>query len=99
MRTRAKYISLVGALVGRDGWRIASGSSRSFLTRMQNMELPASLQTEIAPLLIVRETLNEHIHQADEKLEQLVKQDAVVKRLASGAGRRASNSDRLRRNC
>jgi transposase len=86
VRTRAKYISLIGALVQRDGWRLPSGSSRSFLTRIQNMQLPAALQTEVAPLLAVLETLNEQIHQADQKLEQLVKQDAVVKRLATVPG-------------
>ncbi len=51
VRTRTRYISLVGTLLRRDGFRIASGAARNFLTRLDALGLPALLLEEVAPLL------------------------------------------------
>jgi transposase len=86
VRTRAKYISLIGAIVRREGWRIPPGSSSAFLNRVKALELPKHLRTEIMPLLALMKTLNEQIKRADGQLEKIVKDDAVVKRLATVPG-------------
>jgi transposase len=84
--TRSKYISLIGALARREGYRIKSGVSRSFATRVEQAELPQHVLMQIEPLLIMLESLNKQIKQADEKLAEIVKDDEVVKRLTTVPG-------------
>jgi len=86
VRTRSKYISLIRALLRRDGLRIPAGSARSFLVRLAAMQTSAELQDEVAPLLVLLEGLNEQIERADDELAKLVKADPVVKRLTSVPG-------------
>lgn len=86
VRTRSKYISLIGALARREGCRIKSGVSRSFATRVGEAELPQHVLIQIEPLLIMLKSLNEQIKLADEKLVEIVKDDEVVKRLTSVPG-------------
>ena len=43
VRTRARYISLLGALVRREGLRVASGSAAGFLRRLDAAALPPPL--------------------------------------------------------
>ena len=86
VNTRTKYINLVRALLRREGWRIPSGTSATFSLRVEQLALPDHLQSEIAPLLALLQTLNEHIKQADQQLEQLVKEDQVVARLCTTPG-------------
>ncbi|MCA1626760.1 MAG: IS110 family transposase [Acidobacteria bacterium] len=86
VNTRTKYINLVRSLLRREGWRIASGTSATFSLRVEQLPLPDHLQGEIAPLLALLQTLNEHIKQADQQLEQLVKADQVVARLCTRPG-------------
>lgn len=86
VRTRAKYISLIGAIVRREGWRLASGSSRAFLTRLAQLALTAEMENEIAPLKTVMETLNEQIQQADQELATLVRADEQAQRLTTVPG-------------
>ena len=86
VRTRAKYISLIGALARREGCRIKSGSSANFLARLQEAGLPDRVMAQVEPLLALLRALNEQIEQADERLEQTVKADRVVKRLCSVPG-------------
>jgi transposase len=86
VRTRAKYISLIGAIVRREGGRIPPGSSSAFLNRVKALELPKHLRAEIMPLLALMKTLNEQIKHADDRLEKIVNEDEVVKRLATVPG-------------
>lgn len=86
VRTRAKYISLIRSLLRRDGLRISSGTARSFLVRLAALSLSDELRQEVAPLVLLMDTLNEQIKQADDALAQLVTEDAVVKRLTSVPG-------------
>lgn len=86
VRTRSKYISLIRSLLRRDGLRIAPGAARSFTARLAAVPLPAELQAEIAPLLVLMEALNEQIKRADDELAQVVKEDPRVKRLTSVPG-------------
>jgi transposase len=86
VRTRSKYISLIGALARREGCRIKSGASRSFATRVEEAELPQHVLIQAEPLLIMLKSLNEQIKLADEKLAEIVKDDEVVRRLTSVPG-------------
>lgn len=86
MRTRSRYISLVGTLLRRDGFRVPSGAARNFLARLEAMELPASLLDEVAPLLELMRALTEQIKRADERLTEVVKGDEVVARLCTVPG-------------
>jgi transposase len=84
--TRAKYLSLIGALARREGCRIKSGVSRNFAARVEQAELPRHVLIQIEPLLIMLKSLNEQIKLADEKVAEIVKDDEVVKRLTTVPG-------------
>jgi len=71
--TRTKFISLSRALVRREGLRIRSGSTGTFLKRLSELELPHPLQREIAPLLRLLTHLNAEIQKADEALRKHVR--------------------------
>jgi transposase len=86
VRTRSKYISLIRALVRRDGLRVAAGTARSFAVRLDRLPLSAQLRAEITPLVTLLEAVNDQLQQADDELAQLVKDNAVVRRLTSAPG-------------
>jgi transposase len=86
VRTRAKYISLIGALARREGCRIPAGVSRSFAARVEQAEMPQHVLVQIEPLLIMLKSLNEQIKLADEQVAEIVKDDEVVKRLTTVPG-------------
>lgn len=86
VRTRAKYMSLIGALARREGCRVPTGYPEGFVARVEKLELPAPLTLEVTPLLTVMKTLNEQIKEADKKLAAIVKENAVVNRLCSVPG-------------
>jgi hypothetical protein len=46
VQTRARYISLIGALLRREGLRVASGNAASFTRRVGRLALPGRLQSE-----------------------------------------------------
>jgi transposase len=86
VRTRSKYISLIGALARREGCRIKAGPSPSFARRVAEAGLPAHTLVQIEPLLVMLGVLNEQIKLADKRLEEIVKADEVVQRLCSVPG-------------
>jgi hypothetical protein len=53
--TRTRYISLMRALVRREGFQVGSGSAEAFAQRLEAMQLPEHLKDEVAPLLCVME--------------------------------------------
>src|SRR5918992_2073960 len=62
VRTRSRYISLISTLLRRDGLRLHnSGHAPTFLKRLERLELSAPLREEIAPLVLLLESLNEQI--------------------------------------
>ena len=83
VRTRARYISLAGALLGRESWCVKSGSAEHFYRRVQELPLKGMMRSEIAPLLAVMLSLNKQIAWIDGRLEQLARSDEVVERLCS----------------
>jgi transposase len=87
VRTRSRYISLISTLLRRDGLRIHnSGYTPTFLKRLAHLELPEALRAEIAPLLLLMQSLNEQIKRADEQLAQIVRDNEVVTRLCTVPG-------------
>jgi transposase len=86
VRTRSRYISLIRALLRREGLRVGSGSGAGFLDRLEKEELPDILQGEIAPLLEVMGRLNEQIARLDRDIAELSESDAVVRRLRTLPG-------------
>lgn len=61
IRTRSKYISLIGALARREGCRIKAGPSPSFARRVEQAGLPAHTLIQIEPPLIVLKAINGQI--------------------------------------
>jgi transposase len=72
--------------VRRDGLRVAPGTARSFVVRLDSLPVSAQLRAEIAPLVTLLEGINEQLRQADDELAQLVKADPVLRRLTSAPG-------------
>jgi transposase len=86
VRTRTKYISLIGALTRREGCRIATGGSNNFIARVEATNLPTHVMTVIAPLFESLRLLNRQIDAADAELEKIVKEDEIVRRLCTTPG-------------
>ena len=84
--TRSKYISLIGALIRREGFRIAPGSADKFLDRLEQVALPETMEDELAPLIVVMQVINEQIAEAERRLSDRVKNDEVAQRLMTVPG-------------
>ena len=52
VRTRARYLSVIGAVLRREGVRVTTGSAAAFLRRLDALPLPPALAATIAPLLL-----------------------------------------------
>ena len=86
VRTRTRYISVIRTLVRRDGLRVRSGSSDTFVDRLGEIDLPEVLRSEIAPLVALMEPLRDQIQTCDARVEERAKEDEVVRRLCTAPG-------------
>jgi transposase len=86
VRTRSKYISLIGSLARREGCRIATGGSDNFVKRAEAANLPEHVLAVITPLFESLKMLNRQIAEADAELEKIVREDEVVRRLCTAPG-------------
>jgi transposase len=86
VQTRTKYISLVRALLRREGLRVRPGSSSSFAERVNDLRIPRPLQREIAPILRLIAPLNRQIERATKEVEKIVHQDPAARRLCTAPG-------------
>lgn len=86
VRTRVRYISLVRALLRKQGYRLRSGAAHTFIRRVEEVEIPSELREEIAPLMRVMANLNEEITTSNRELEKQSKLDERVERLMSAPG-------------
>jgi hypothetical protein len=84
VQTRSRYISLVGALLRREGLRVATGNAEGFGKRVERLALPGRLKSEIAPLRAVLLSVNRQLDWVDSRLGQLVQTDETVARLCTG---------------
>jgi len=83
VQTRARYISLIGARLRREGLRVASGNAASLTRRVARLALPGQLKSEIAPLLAVFVSIDRQLVWADARLEHLAQSDETVRRLCT----------------
>jgi transposase len=81
VRTRAGLVTLVQALLSREGFRVSTGTSKCFAGRVKDLELPEHLAVEVAPLLSMLEPLNEQILALDGRLGEIARKDARVRRV------------------
>jgi transposase len=86
VQTRTKYISLVRALLRREGLRVRPGSSSSFVERVNDLQIPRPLQREIAPILRLMSPLNRQIERATKDVEKIAHQDPAAHRLCTAPG-------------
>jgi transposase IS116/IS110/IS902 family protein/transposase len=83
VQTRSRYISLVGAVLGRDGFRVGTGNAEGFVKRVERLVLPGQLKSEIAPLLAVVLSVNHQLEWVDGRLGHLAQSDETVARLCT----------------
>lgn len=86
VRTRARYIALIRALLRREGLRVRGSSSKKFLTALGELTLPDTLAAEIAPLLGLMVHLNRQIKETDDTIACTVCSDERVRRLCTVPG-------------
>jgi transposase len=86
VRTRTRYISVVRALLRREGIGVRSGGSSTFVARVKELSLPQWLDAEISGVLGVMEKLNEEIRAADDRIARRAKEDEGVRRLCTTPG-------------
>ena len=84
--SRTRAISLVRAIIRGAGFRLRSGATHTFLRRVTELDLPASIIGTLSPLRCVIEVLDEELTRTDETFEQLVADDPVVTRLTTLPG-------------
>src|SRR5262245_47466741 len=84
--SRTRAISLSRAMIRGAGFRLRSGATDSFLRRVAELNLPASITGPLSPLRCVIAVLDEELTKADERFEQLVAHDPVVRRLTTFPG-------------
>ena len=84
MRTGA--ISVIRALLRQSGFRVASGTSDTVVTRVGRLPLPAPLAATLAPLLRTVTHLHTEVHALDAALQQIAARDPIVQRLQSVPG-------------
>lgn len=86
VRTRSRYVVLIGSLLRQEGLSLPAGGTAAFLARLQTLTLPEPLQQAIGPMLPVLEALQAQIREADRQLEALSGTDPRVRRLRSAPG-------------
>jgi transposase len=86
VRLRSQTISLVRAVVRREGVRVPGGAAESLLTRLESLALPAAVDAILAPLRAVLRQLNAEITAQDEAVEVRATADATTQRLMTAPG-------------
>lgn len=86
VRTRVRYISVVRALLRKQGYRVRSGATHTFITRVEELGIPTELREEIAALMRVIAKLNEEVSISNREVEKQSQTDERVERLMSAPG-------------
>ena len=86
VRTRTRWIALVRPLLRREGFRVRNGNVETFVRRVEELDLPAHLRSESAPLLGLFGPVNEQIEALDKQLAAIVRGDEMAKRLTTVPG-------------
>ena len=83
MQARTRAISLARAITRAAGFRIRSGRTETFLTRLDALNLPEPMKATLLPLRSVIEVLDDELASADDQFAALVTNDVMVKRLTT----------------
>jgi len=86
IRTRTHSVSVVKALVRRDGLRLPPGNPEHTETTLAALALAPPLAAEVAPLRVVLDPLNAQIAAADARLAAIAAADPRVERLRTAPG-------------
>jgi hypothetical protein len=76
VRSRVRFVGLVQAILSREGFRVPTGSSRCFTSRVEGLALPEHLVVEVAPLVSILGPLTEQIRLLDDELGRIARRDA-----------------------
>ena len=86
IRMRTQTINALRAIVRQAGYRVPSGTTRTFVPRLTALELDSALRPVIAPLVDVLERLAPLIDQADRWVRETAAADPVTQRLMTVPG-------------
>jgi transposase len=86
VRTRTRYLSVIRALLRREGIHVPSGSAATFARRLGQVKLPPAPQAAVAPLVALLVPLNAAIAAADAQVARRLAADPVARRLATTPG-------------
>jgi transposase len=86
VRTRTRYVALIKAAVRREGLRLSQGEAERTASKVRAIELREEVLRELAPILGLFSALNKEICSADERIEQLGKNNPVVRTLMTAPG-------------
>jgi transposase len=83
LRTRTRYINLIGALLRGQGYHVADGGAEAFARRVENLQIPAELRAELGPLLEMLGPLNTQLDAMEGALSERAKKDTQAQVLMS----------------
>jgi len=86
VRTRTRYVSLIKAVVRREGLRLSQGEPEHTQSKVEAIELREEVLKELAPILDLLSPLNREIDGADKRIEQLGRENPVVRCLMTAPG-------------
>jgi hypothetical protein len=86
VRTRTRYISVIRAVLRRDGVRVPSGGAATFGPRVQALALSAPQHRLVAPLLALLRPLNQQLAILEAQLARGVAVHAAARRLCTVPG-------------
>lgn len=86
VQMRSGTISVVRALLRQTGVRVGAGSSETFVARLAQVAVPATVAPAIAPLQRTLETLTGELVALDRALVEIAQADPIVQRLQTVPG-------------
>jgi transposase len=86
VQTRASYVTQIRGLVRAEGLKIPSCHVDNFVAKVDKIELPASVDELIRPLIDVLRTIDPQIKKVDTQLDELLQPVAAVQILSSAPG-------------
>jgi transposase len=86
VRTRTRYVALIKAAVRREGLRLSQGEAERTASKVRQIPLREEVLQELSPILELLSALNKEISSADERIEQLGKNNLVVRTLMTAPG-------------
>jgi len=86
VRTRTRYISVLRAVLRRDGIRVPSGGAATFGQRVQTLPLSATQARLVAPLVALLKPLNRQLTAFEAQLARGVAANAAARRLCTVPG-------------